>query len=485
MKGAELLAGLRVDEGQLLASLCKASFADFFREFWDCVSQERLRWNWHLDEMCRVWQEGILRVSARKPRLHDYVTNVPPGTSKSTVFSVLGPAWAWSLDPTLQFLCGSYSERLSLDLSQKCRDVLRSKKYQQCFPHVRVREDQDTKYFFKLERGGWRFATGVGGTATGFHAHVISVDDPLDPVKAVSDLELRQANYWMTHTLSNRKVNKEATVTYLTMQVLHQGDPSREMVKAGGVYHLSLPAELREGGRPDRVSPAELRGKYVGGLLDPGRMPEGVLAQERAKGDYYYAAQFLQDPIPPGGGMFQTGRVTVTPLVPEVEEAVRYWDKAGSQTRNSAFTVGVKMGRARDGSYWVLDVVRGRWDTFTRERKIWETACSDGTGVLVGLEQEPGSGGKESVERTVRMLAGFRCTWLKPSASDGTKVMRADPFSTQVNAGAVFLREAPWNKEYLEELAYFPYSTYKDQVDASAGAFSLLSRPARRAGGLW
>ena len=34
-----------------------------------------------------------------------------------------------------------------------------------------------------------------------------------------------------------------------------------------------------------------------------------------------------------------------------------------------------------------------------------------------------------------------------------------------------------WNHEYIEEHRLFPYSTYKDQVDASSGAFhNLISK---------
>jgi len=35
--------------------------------------------------------------------------------------------------------------------------------------------------------------------------------------------------------------------------------------------------------------------------------------------------------------------------------------------------------------------------------------------------------------------------------------------------------KANWNKEFLDELEYFPASKYKDQVDASSGAFNKLS----------
>ena len=69
---------------------------------------------------------------------------------------------------------------------------------------------------------------------------------------------------------------------------------------------------------------------------------------------------------------------------------------------------------------------------------------------------------------SIRNLAGFA---VRTAPITGTKEQRADPFSTQVNAGNVFCQAASWNKDFLEELQYFPFGTHDDQVDASAGAF--------------
>jgi predicted phage terminase large subunit-like protein len=79
---------------------------------------------------------------------------------------------------------------------------------------------------------------------------------------------------------------------------------------------------------------------------------------------------------------------------------------------------------------------------------------------------------------TIRNLAGFT---VKSLPIIGSKEQRADPFSTQVNAGNVYCKRAAWNKEYLEELQYFPFGTHDDQVDASAGAFKnvLEYKPAQ------
>ena len=73
---------------------------------------------------------------------------------------------------------------------------------------------------------------------------------------------------------------------------------------------------------------------------------------------------------------------------------------------------------------------------------------------------------------SIRNLIGFSVLVDPPK---GDKVYRADPYSVQVNNGNVFLfRNDDWNREYIEEFRYFPRSRYKDQVDASSGAFNRL-----------
>ena len=69
----------------------------------------------------------------------------------------------------------------------------------------------------------------------------------------------------------------------------------------------------------------------------------------------------------------------------------------------------------------------------------------------MGVEQEPGSGGKESAEATLRRLQGFRVRLVKVDATTGGKEKRADPVSYQVNGGNLHLpTNAPWIKEFLE-----------------------------------
>lgn len=169
---------------------------------------------------------------------------------------------------------------------------------------------------------------------------------------------------------------------------------------------------------------------------------------------------------------FQKIQVGIPPE--KMYRIVRYWDKAGTEGGGKR-TAGVKLGIAKDGKLWILHVKKGQWGTAKREAFIKQTAQLDGVMVRVWVEQEPGSGGKESAENTIINLMGYIIAAERPT---GDKVLRAEPFAVQVEAGNVWMaRDTPddrWNAEYLHECELFPVGQFKDQIDATSGALSKV-----------
>ena len=116
-------------------------------------------------------------------------------------------------------------------------------------------------------------------------------------------------------------------------------------------------------------------------------------------------------------------------------KSVRYWDKAGTED-GGAFTAGALLHALRDKRYVIEHVVRGQWGALDREERIKFWAERDRANARPGtyevvVEQEPGSGGKESAENTIRNLPGFKVAADKVT---GSKEVRADPFAAQVQA---------------------------------------------------
>lgn len=264
------------------------------------------------------------------------------------------------------------------------------------------------------------------------------------------------------------------------MQRLNAADLSAHCLTKGGFDHLCLPMRYEPDHPHQVISSLGFKDpRQPGELLWPEALPEAKVFELEVKmGDYFTAGQFQQRPHPRGGGMFKLEWFTsILPVVPnDVLSWVRYWDKAGTAGGDGARTAGALMGIRRNGRFVLADVKKGRWSSADREAVIKTTAYLDlatyGSGVVIWVEQEPGSGGKESAENTVKNLSGLSC---KIERVTGAKEVRAEPFASQCMVGNVDLVAGQWVEEFINECASFPAGSLKDQVDASGGAFNKLS----------
>jgi predicted phage terminase large subunit-like protein len=174
------------------------------------------------------------------------------------------------------------------------------------------------------------------------------------------------------------------------------------------------------------------------------------------------------------GKVFPRDAWRIVPAVPKgTIRWVRYWDKAGTED-DGDWSVGVLMGYHKElEHYFVKDVIRGQWGSAERNRIMRETAELDGHDVEIWVEQEPGSGGKESAETSVRLLRGFTVRVERVTLN---KKQRADPMAAQQQVGNISLVRGEWVPAYIWELERFVTKGIPDdQVDASSGAFNKLS----------
>lgn len=485
------IKSLLANPNAIQRALNDRSLFEFLVWAWPEISGHPFVSNWHLPYLCKELEEIAIKVGNREKKVNDLLINIPPGSTKTILCSIIFPVWCWTKWHWMRFITASYSIQLALESAEYSRDLIKSARFKSVYPELAVKADKDSKSNYKIVKkvesnfskshtreilGGNRYTTSVGGTLTGFHGDILIWDDALNPQQALSDKETESANKWIDETLPTRKTNKDCSATIGIMQRLHQNDPSGHLLekKKKKLKHICLPGEIRH--FADKVRPQELCANYVDDLFDVNRMSWDVLNElETDLGQYGYAGQIGQNPAPPGGGMFKVEHFQMTSeqlSKNDIIQTVRYWDKAGSAGKG-AYTTGVKISKLRSGKFLVDDVKRGQWSSDKRETIIKQTAEADGSSVLVVVEQEPGSGGKESAENTIRNLSGFIVYADRPT---GNKELRADPLSVQVNNGNVLLRVADWNKAYKEEFELFPNSTYKDQVDASSGGFNYLTK---------
>jgi len=171
----------------------------------------------------------------------------------------------------------------------------------------------------------------------------------------------------------------------------------------------------------------------------------------------------------------------------KIVASVRYWDKAateGGGARSAGVLMHKLLGCPSLPTFIIENVKKGQWSAMRREAMMYKTAIEDDPGkkfkVKIWTEQEPGSGGKESAENTIRKtLVGYP---VRADRVTGDKVTRAEPFAAQVEAGNVGCLIGDWNSDFENECLLFPVGKFKDQVDGASGAFNKLNGVKKRAG---
>lgn len=483
----------KLNASKAVAELCKRSLYKFVQEFWSVIIPEDPVWNWHIEYLCNEIQQDVLRVCKlpatkmnfegeiidvpeknRQAKLHDVLINVPPGSSKSTILTIMMPAWVWTIDPTLRILTASYSGDLSQKLSVKSRDIIQSSKYREYFPDVKIRDDENNKNNYINTANGERFATSVGGTSTGVHFHIIVCDDLLNPKQAASVTQLEEASTFMSETLSRRKVDAKVTITFLIMQRLNDLDPAGIWLKKRDdegkkIKHICLPAELTKD-----VYPEVLRDYYFEGLLDPIRIDREALDDAKVDmGSYGYAGQMLQNPSPEGGGIWQEWFVPVAdkdfPLPTDLEGYGTDWDTAYTSKLTNASSAGVVSGRR--GNIVYID----RWASFNKEfPDLINTMSSFPFPHFV----EAKASGKSA--KQVLVNAGIPAEEVQVN---GDKLARARDVTPIAERKQVYVRASILNSIYNDRdqgILKFPNGPKQDLADTLAQAiFRHLGKPVR------
>jgi len=483
-----------VDEPEMIrAELARRHLRDYVEFIWSILEPGReFIPNFHIDAICDHLQ------AIHDGHIRNLIINIPPRCMKSLTVSVAWPTWTWIDRPEVRWLCSSYALPLAIRDNVKARRVIDSGLYQRNFGDSFIlTTDQNAKQRYENDKTGYRIATSVNGAATGEGGDIVVCDDPHNVRDGDSDVIRASAITWWDEVMTTRLNDPDIGAKVIVMQRVHEGDTSGHCLDKGTYEHLNLPmeyegkcvveirhkcsqrVEVKSGGKVVDVIDA---GTSIG-YRDPRRVVNDLLWPDRVSaksvreatndlGEYAHAGQYQQRPSPRKGGMFKVDRMPVVDTPPSpILRTHRGWDKAGT-FGGGCYTAGVKMGILENGQYIVLDVVREQLSAGTREDLIRSTAELDGVGTTISVEQEPGSGGKESAHATVRRLAGYVCHIDRVT---GSKEERAKPYGIQTEHSNVFILRGDWNAEFVNEHRKFPNSTYKDQVDAGAQAFKFLS----------
>ncbi len=196
----------------------EASLAEFFREAWREVLERdrRLTWSFHYDFLC----ETLEMISSgdfkrQHPELLGVIICVPPRTSKSGLVTVAWPAWAWIRQPSLRFLCASYSGTLSADHSIKRRNLITSPWFQSRWAsRFALSGDLNRTDDYANDQTGRITATSVGGSVTGLGGDICIGDDLLNQDDQFSEAARKATNRWIDGTWTT-KLNNPSTGVFV------------------------------------------------------------------------------------------------------------------------------------------------------------------------------------------------------------------------------------------------------------------------------
>lgn len=416
----------------------------------------------------------------------------PPQHGKSRLVSELFPAYWLGRRPDDPVLLASYAAGLAHSKSRIARDLILDTPFRGVFGNLSpydvprdLRDDSRAVDEWRLaqpHRGGLR-AAGVGGGLTGHPGVLGIIDDPFSNWEEAQSLTIRNKVYdWYRSVFRTRIWETGAIVMIMTRW--HEDDIAGRLLKSqGDEWHvLRLPAiaetqderDLNDKYLGQSQGQSDPLGREAGEPLAPMRFSKTALGGlKRDVGSLVWAAEYQGVPRPPEGNRFKRSWYPIVRAAPKDAVRVRYWDKGGTKD-GGAFTAGVLVAVTLDGFIYIEDVKRGQWSSHERERVIKQTAILDAEKygaeeMRIYIEQEPGSGGKESAENTIRNLQGFNIARDLPS---GNKDVRLEPFAAQSEAGNVSLVRGLWNEDWLDEMAAIPNSSYRDQADATAGAYN-------------
>lgn len=459
--------------------LCKPhrlGFMHFVRIAWPHIEPAPLVVEPHLELLAANLQGALLH-----PTRMDAVYNVPPGTSKSSVASVLFHPWSWTVDPKLKFMHTGFDESLQLRFAERSMNLIMSEWFQERWPELTILKGERASVgFYENAQGGLRFSTMMGGKATGRHANILMIDDPHkpddlsgDPESVKSELDLAWTRF--IETFSRRTADAATFKRICIMQRLHVEDIAGRMLQKPGTVHLRLPMKYEPEWHCSTPWGADWRTE-AGELLCPGRFPADVVAETEVQMTARaFASQYQQRPTPAQGALFQRewfSRRHATP--PNGCRFIMSVDSSLKEGKDSDYFVAQVWAAKGAADFYLVDQVRARMSFSDSVRAIKELKRKwpNIGNILIELK----SNGDAIVDTLRRQIPGVLGVY-----PEGGKMARMHAIEPFLRAGNVSFPDAKWMEGFVEECIAAPVGAHDDQPDCMSQALIWLTGKSRSA----
>jgi len=334
------------------------------------------------------------------------VVNEPPRHGKSRTAGLL-VEWVLGNDQTQKIMTGSYNETLSTMFSKNVRNDIMEEKadtnrivFSDIFPGVRIKRGDGAMNLWSLE-GGYNnyLATSPTGTATGFGASLLIIDDLIKNAEEANNELTKDKHWtWFADTMLSRLEEGGKIIIIMTRWASNDlaGRALEHFKEAGAkVRHISMKA-LQNPDTHEMLCPEVLSYK-------------SYQAKIQAMGADIASANYQQEPIDLKGRLY-TSFKTYSGVLPQFKEIRNYTDTADT---GEDYLCSINYGVTFANEAYILDVL------YTKEpMEVTEPALARmllaGAVNLARIESNNGGRGfARNVRRILEQELGSNYTTIK------------------------------------------------------------------------
>lgn len=390
-------------------------------------------------------------------------------THNSLLASQHFPAWHLGRHPTHEIIQSSYSGSLAMGFSRKVRAALRDPDYHSVFPQTVLDRDNQNAEGWMTSKGGGYVPAGVGGAITGKGAHILGIDDPIKNAEEAESATVRDSIWeWYTSTAYTRLAPGGGVLVIQTRW--NYDDLSGRLL------------EMMDSGEGDQFEVIEYPAiaeedelyRNKGEALHPERYDlDALLRIQKAVGPRVWTALYQQKPTPDEGDYFQKGDFQFYRERPNLKQLVCYaaGDMAIGQKETNDYTVLIFGGVDEDDNLYILDMYRGRWDSFDITEQIID-GHSAYKPAMFGLEKgQITMAMGPYLEKRIAERRAYDIAIEDLPTGRRDKQARARAIQGRMRQKKVFFPHpdiAPWMNTLIQELLQFPNGKHDDIVDALA-----------------
>lgn len=370
------------------------------------------------------------------------IVTEPPRHGKSRTAGCL-VEWVLGKDQSQKVMTGSYNETLSTMSSKNVRNTIQEEKadqsrvvYSDIFPGVRIKRGDGAMNLWSLE-GGYNnyLATSPTGTATGFGASLLIIDDLIKNAEEANNELVKEKHWeWFTNTMLSRLEEGGKIIIIMTRWA------SDDLAGRALEHYRERGAKIRH------VTMKALRDD--GTMLCPEILSyESYQAKIKAMGLDIASANYQQETIDIKGRLY-SGFKTYSGELPVFKEIRNYTDTADT---GKDYLCSIDYGVTFANEAYVLGVVYTQEPMEVTEPMVAKMLQADSVNVADIESNNGGRGFARNVERLLREVLHSYSTVIRSFTQSKNKQARIYSNSTWVMEHIYFPED--WRNRWPEYYA--------------------------------